>query len=541
MKGLSDCRTVSPNYINTPKQCRVHYIDLTMGILEMKKLLDLVAPAASRQINGTEFADTFGGKRIAFDAYFYVFNAYKGGSLTPRAIALSMDRLLSRYAKVGASGYFVLDGFNVLPLKAEIAHVKRRAATDADRDQLETTEERMKDIWKRAHERRVKLDWDEIPGVTDQVLPAPTGPFRATAASLGLATRDSAIEALKAEADEAHVDYVKYKTRSTRPGTAHYLAAARVAKKHGFKPVRAYDEGERLCSYMAKTGQVDFCATDDWDALPFGSPQVLRWPGSPRPMVVTLATILERVSYETFVDMCILMGSDYSKRVYLFGPGKIFKKFVPEDGPTPSTLKIENLASVILSGKSKKPKILPDYETARTYFFHQFDDACNQPTCTDPIAGLERILKSASGSSLDGKEQQAQEHPSAAGDVFAKPPAPVPEVSGAGTGAAPDPGTATTADPETGVAPDPETGVTADAPETGEHTHSAFHVYLVETHGENPSMSLDTDEELEKFLETKGESAFRSCLPAHLVLKPLGDPDVTRWFYDEFDRIVGLA
>ncbi len=502
----------------------------------MPKLLKGIAPTASRQVNFTEFADTFGGKRIAFDAYYYVFNAYKGGSLTPRAVALSMDRLLKRYADVGASGYFVLDGPNVLPLKAQIAHVKRHAATSADRDQLETTEDRMRGIWSRAQENNVKLSWDEIPGVTDQArVSPPSGPSRATAASLGLKTTDPFIEALKTEASEAHADYVKYKTRSTRPTTAHYLAAARVAKRHGFEPVRAYDEGERYCSLLAKTGKVDFCATDDWDALPFGSKKVLRWPGSPRPMIVELDKILETVSFETFVDMCILMGSDYSNRVYLFGPAKIIKNLAPADATEPSKLRIENIESVILAGKSKKPKIMPDYVTARTYFHHEFDPVCNEPASTDPIPELEALLerKSLEGKTLESQNEEPKEHPRAAGDVFAEPVKP----------AAPStpPGTAPTAasSGDAGIAAaDPEAGPPG---ETGNRARSAFHVYLVEHHGENPPMSLDTDEEMQNFLDAKGESAFRSCLPARLVLKPLADPDVTQWFYDEFDSVVGLA
>ncbi len=312
-----------------------------MGVKGMKDFLKAVCPdVLLSRVDPSSFVQTFKNKRMAWDAHFFVHTIFKSGAVTPDDLAVCVDTMLARYSDAGATGFFVLDGTNVLPLKTEIAHVERRAAAASTRTKLE--------------ESKVALE-------------------TASVAYSTMATPAAAAE--HAEAKEKHDKLVIY---ASRPKKEHYDVACEVAARHGFIPVKAPDEGERMCAYMAKTGEVDFCVTDDWDALPFGAPMTLRWAKSGSPMLVSLDEVLRlsNMSYETFVDACILLGGDYSIRMFGVGPKKIVSVLKSED-EAPSTKRIEDVLADLLAGKSRKPRVAPPYGTARTYFTHDIPGVSN--------------------------------------------------------------------------------------------------------------------------------------------------------------------
>jgi flap endonuclease-1 len=78
---------------------------------------------------------------------------------------------------------------------------------------------------------------------------------------------------------------------------------------------------------MCIRGDVDWVATEDVDALVFGAPKVLRGITTSSPTLVSLASVLEQLemTYETFVDMCILSGSDFTPKPKGFGPATSYK------------------------------------------------------------------------------------------------------------------------------------------------------------------------------------------------------------------------
>jgi len=78
--------------------------------------------------------------------------------------------------------------------------------------------------------------------------------------------------------------------------------------------VAAHD-GEELASRLARDGVVDAVLTDDTDVLAFGSPVTYARVGKLRQLHrITLSTALEalQLSHAQFVDLAVLMGSDYT-------------------------------------------------------------------------------------------------------------------------------------------------------------------------------------------------------------------------------------
>lgn len=102
----------------------------------------------------------------------------------------------------------------------------------------------------------------------------------------------------------------------------------------GVPVVNAPCEAEAQCAELCKEDVVYATATEDMDALTFGSKKVLRqlWAGATaaaekkgtRPREFNLETALEELelSMAQFVDLCILCGCDYADGIRGIGPTK---------------------------------------------------------------------------------------------------------------------------------------------------------------------------------------------------------------------------
>ena len=104
----------------------------------------------------------------------------------------------------------------------------------------------------------------------------------------------------------------------------------------GCPVVLAPCEAEASCAALCQAGRVYATATEDMDALTFGSPVMLKnlfdtessRTQTKRPVFeLHLARLLEQldVSREAFVDFCILCGCDYTGTIRGVGPMSAFK------------------------------------------------------------------------------------------------------------------------------------------------------------------------------------------------------------------------
>jgi len=143
--------------------------------------------------------------------------------------------------------------------------------------------------------------------------------------------------------------------------------------------LRAPSEGEAQMSHMARKGDVWAGASQDFDAILFGTPTLVRnltLAGKRRlpsgrqvdvtPEVVTLSDVLARleVTREQLVDMAILIGTDFNEGVRGVGPKKALaaiKRYgrledVPKDGKLKVPEEFADVREIFL-----RPEISDDY------------------------------------------------------------------------------------------------------------------------------------------------------------------------------------
>lgn len=126
----------------------------------------------------------------------------------------------------------------------------------------------------------------------------------------------------------------------------------------GVPIVDAPSEAEAQCAELVKSGIAHAVASEDMDALAFGSRILLRgFNNKKEPIIeINLETVLDNLdlTYEEFVDLCILLGCDYSKTIVGVGPAKAYtliKQFS----------KIETVLEFIRSTNNKKYEIPEEF------------------------------------------------------------------------------------------------------------------------------------------------------------------------------------
>lgn len=96
-----------------------------------------------------------------------------------------------------------------------------------------------------------------------------------------------------------------------------------MCKAVGIPIIQAKGEAEELCSMMCREGIVEGVYTTDTDPLAYGCPLFLKGMNKRGDgfTTVDLKIILEslKISFETFVDLCIMCGCDYNKNIPKIG------------------------------------------------------------------------------------------------------------------------------------------------------------------------------------------------------------------------------
>ncbi|KAF7273667.1 flap structure-specific endonuclease 1 [Rhynchophorus ferrugineus] len=127
--------------------------------------------------------------------------------------------------------------------------------------------------------------------------------------------------------DTAEMD--KFNRRLVKVTRKHNDEAKQLLSLMGVPYIEAPCEAEAQCAAMVKAGKVFATATEDMDALTFGSNVLLRHMtySEARKMPIQeihLDKVLEglQLSQNEFIDLCILMGCDYTESIRGIGPKK---------------------------------------------------------------------------------------------------------------------------------------------------------------------------------------------------------------------------
>lgn len=179
----------------------------------------------------------------------------------------------------------------------------------------------------------------------------------------------------KAEESGNKEDIQKFSKRTVRVTKQHSEDARRLLALMGVPFVDAVCEAEATCAALAASGKAFATATEDMDALTFGTPTLLRYLNAPesrkQPILeFDLKIVLSDLGLtkEQFVDLCILCGCDYCDRIQGIGPVKALT-LIKKHGT------IEKVLSSLDKTKNKIPENF-NFVGARKLFI--------DPEITDP-------------------------------------------------------------------------------------------------------------------------------------------------------------
>ncbi|NXQ75265.1 FEN1 endonuclease, partial [Quiscalus mexicanus] len=119
----------------------------------------------------------------------------------------------------------------------------------------------------------------------------------------------------------------KYSKRLVKVTPQHTQECKKLLTLMGIPYVEAPGEAEASCAALVKAGKVYAAATEDMDCLTFGSPMLMRHLTASETKKLPiqefhLNRILQdlQLTWEQFVDLCILLGCDYCGSIRGIGP-----------------------------------------------------------------------------------------------------------------------------------------------------------------------------------------------------------------------------
>ena len=135
----------------------------------------------------------------------------------------------------------------------------------------------------------------------------------------------------------------------------------------GIPYIDAPEEADSELSYLCKNNLVYAVLTEDMDILTFGSPKIIRNLTSNKkvPIEIELDEILKKLdlTYEEFIELCILFGCDYCTSLTELQPKEIYNHYINNN---------KNIDDTISFLKSEI-----DYKSAKQYFIDSFHTDIN--------------------------------------------------------------------------------------------------------------------------------------------------------------------
>ena len=143
------------------------------------------------------------------------------------------------------------------------------------------------------------------------------------------------------------------------------LEAAEIVELLGVPYIFASEEADSQLAYLSKNNLIDYVVSEDMDLLTFGSKNIIKKFGKKNMCIIHLEKILkeENITQEQFIDICILLGCDYTETINGIGYKKawdIIKEYNNID-----KLILNN--KKIIESKYKLPENFK-YNEAREYF-----------------------------------------------------------------------------------------------------------------------------------------------------------------------------
>lgn len=130
---------------------------------------------------------------------------------------------------------------------------------------------------------------------------------------------------------ETEEDKIKYFKRSVTISKKQLDECRDLLDLMGIPYVNAPQEADSQCAWLASQNLVDAVLTEDMDILTFGSPIIVRNLTSQKkkPIEISLDKIKNKFGWtqDQFIEMCILLGCDYSEHITDINFLKLFHEF----------------------------------------------------------------------------------------------------------------------------------------------------------------------------------------------------------------------
>jgi 5'-3' exonuclease len=157
--------------------------------------------------------------------------------------------------------------------------------------------------------------------------------------------------------------YKKSLSEYNKPTSGEWDVAKNIILEMDCECYLANGEAEKLCSFLCKNKKVDAVVSNDTDLYVYGCPIIIKkiknFSRKHTYECVKLEDILNVIDmdFQTFFNLCLMCGNDYTPRVKGFGPVKLLKLLD----------KYENYQS-ICQNHDKFKKKLKEYKTAEKNF-----------------------------------------------------------------------------------------------------------------------------------------------------------------------------
>ena len=179
--------------------------------------------------------------------------------------------------------------------------------------------------------------------------------------------RSKALEKLNDE-NTTEEEKIKYFKRSVFISKEQILQCKELLDLMGIPYLEAKEEADSELAELCKRKIIYAVMTEDMDILTFGSPKIIRNLTTVKkiPLEISLDTVLEKIklSYEEFIELCILFGCDYCTGLTDISTMEIYKSYL-------NTKSIDKTLEELKLKNYTVPEI--NYKNVKEYFLKKSD------------------------------------------------------------------------------------------------------------------------------------------------------------------------
>jgi flap endonuclease-1 len=273
-----------------------------MGIKGLHKFLETYAPNGIKEINVSTLQD----KVVAIDASIFIYQFAS-------AIKSSVDDLKTSDGKVTTHIHGILTKtLGILKKKIKPIFVfdgkppsLKQGVLDTRKDTKSNASLEIKQVKRKLRKLQSKLE--PMPETVEDI--------------------QAQLENI-AKAKELETVLTKLQKKTVSVTFIQMEECKEIIRLLGIPIIEALEEADSECAALVKSGIADCVASEDMDILTFGAPKLIRKLSSKSTVVeYDLAKILSELglNQNQFIDLCILLGCDYTGTIGKVGPKKAYE------------------------------------------------------------------------------------------------------------------------------------------------------------------------------------------------------------------------